>query len=170
LIGRIAFSIYAAFSVLMLLGAFVPLRMLPLVLLQLLYKLIWIVWIGSSPPSSCSILSQFRGPTFSSSSSKPSEPAQSKKLDRYRPDRSSIILSESPAKVFSKSRSSPSHSISSVMSEWPAHCTTSVAVVGSAISAKRGWDLRGNARGYGRDGLPAVRNLTVTTGSWALRG
>jgi len=46
LIGGIAFSIYAAFSVLMLLGAFVPLRMLPLVLLQLLYKLIWIVGIG----------------------------------------------------------------------------------------------------------------------------
>ena len=46
LIGGIAFSIYAAFSVLMLLGVFVPLRMLPLVLFQLLYKLIWIVGIG----------------------------------------------------------------------------------------------------------------------------
>ena len=42
----IAFSIYVAFSALMLLGVFVPLKMLPLVLLQLLYKLIWIVGIG----------------------------------------------------------------------------------------------------------------------------
>jgi hypothetical protein len=31
-------------------------------------------------------------------------------------------------------------------------------------------DLRGNARIYGRDGLLAVWNLTVTTGSLALRG
>ena len=45
-IGGIAFSIYAAYSVLMLLGVLIPLRMLPLVLLQLLYKSIWIVGIG----------------------------------------------------------------------------------------------------------------------------
>ena len=46
LIGGIAFSIYAAYSLLMLLGAWIPLRMLPLVLLQLIYKSIWIVGIG----------------------------------------------------------------------------------------------------------------------------
>jgi hypothetical protein len=46
LIGGIAFSIYAAYSLLMLLGVLIPLRMLPLVLLQLLYKLIWIAGIG----------------------------------------------------------------------------------------------------------------------------
>jgi len=45
-IGGIAFSIYAAYSLLMLLGVLIPLRMLPLVLLQLLYKLIWTVAIG----------------------------------------------------------------------------------------------------------------------------
>jgi len=44
--GGIAFSIYAAYSLLMLLGVLIPLRMLPLVLLQVLYKLIWIAGIG----------------------------------------------------------------------------------------------------------------------------
>jgi len=46
LIGGIAFSIYSAYSVLMLLGILIPLRMLPLVLFQLFYKSIWIAIIG----------------------------------------------------------------------------------------------------------------------------
>jgi hypothetical protein len=46
LIHSIAFSIYAGYSLLMLLGVLVPIRMLPLLLLQLLYKLIWIAAAG----------------------------------------------------------------------------------------------------------------------------
>jgi hypothetical protein len=46
LIHSIAFSIYAGYSLLMLLGVLVPIRMLPLLLLQLLYKLIWIATAG----------------------------------------------------------------------------------------------------------------------------
>jgi hypothetical protein len=46
LIHSIAFSIYAGYSLLMLLGVLVPIRMLPMLLLQLLYKLIWIAAVG----------------------------------------------------------------------------------------------------------------------------
>jgi hypothetical protein len=46
LIRSIAFSIYAAYSLLMLVGVAVPMRMLPLLLLQLLYKAIWIAAVG----------------------------------------------------------------------------------------------------------------------------
>jgi len=46
LIHGIAFSLYAAYAPLMLLGVRFPVRMLPLLLLQLLYKLIWLVGVG----------------------------------------------------------------------------------------------------------------------------
>ena len=46
LIHSIAFSVYAAYSLLMLLGVLVPIRMLPMLLLQLLYKLIWLAAVG----------------------------------------------------------------------------------------------------------------------------
>jgi len=46
LIHSIAFSIYSAWSLLMFLGMLLPVRMLPLLLLQLLYKLLWIVAVG----------------------------------------------------------------------------------------------------------------------------
>ncbi len=46
LIRSIAFSIYAAYSLLMLVGVFLPLRMLPLLLLQFLYKTTWIAAVG----------------------------------------------------------------------------------------------------------------------------
>ncbi len=42
----IAFSFWAAYSVLMLLGVRFPLRMLPLLLLQLFYKLTWLIAVG----------------------------------------------------------------------------------------------------------------------------
>ena len=42
-IHAIAFSLYAAYSPLMLLGVRLPIRMLPLLLLQILYKVIWLV-------------------------------------------------------------------------------------------------------------------------------
>jgi len=46
LIHSIAYSIYAGYSLLMLLGVLVPVRMLPLLLLQLVYKVIWIAAAG----------------------------------------------------------------------------------------------------------------------------
>ncbi len=46
LIHSVAFSIYGGYSLLMLLGALRPIRMLPLLLLQLIYKLIWIAAAG----------------------------------------------------------------------------------------------------------------------------
>lgn len=42
----IAFSFWAAYSVLMLLGVRFPVRMLPLMLLQLFYKLTWLIAVG----------------------------------------------------------------------------------------------------------------------------
>jgi hypothetical protein len=42
----VAWSFYAAFSILMLLGVWLPERMLPLLFLQLLYKLIWLFGVG----------------------------------------------------------------------------------------------------------------------------
>jgi len=48
LIHSVAFSLYAAYSLLMLLGVQLPIRMLPLLLLQLLYKVIWL--IGGTHP------------------------------------------------------------------------------------------------------------------------
>ena len=42
----VAWSFYAAFSILMLLGVWLPERMLPLLLLQLFYKLIWLFGVG----------------------------------------------------------------------------------------------------------------------------
>jgi hypothetical protein len=44
----VAWSFYAAFSILMLLGVRFPTRMLPVMLLQLFYKLIWLAlwWAG----------------------------------------------------------------------------------------------------------------------------
>jgi len=42
----VAWSFYAAFSLLMLLGVRLPTRMLPLMLLQLFYKLIWLIAVG----------------------------------------------------------------------------------------------------------------------------
>jgi hypothetical protein len=42
----VAWSFYGAFSLLMLLGVRLPTRMLPLMLLQLFYKLIWLVGVG----------------------------------------------------------------------------------------------------------------------------
>ncbi|MEM8846674.1 MAG: hypothetical protein AAGD17_06185 [Bacteroidota bacterium] len=41
----VAFSFWAAYATLMGLGMFLPLRMLPLVFLQLAYKAIWVVWV-----------------------------------------------------------------------------------------------------------------------------
>jgi hypothetical protein len=46
LMHSIVWTLYAAFSCLMLLGVMIPLRMLPLLLLQLLYKTIWIVAVA----------------------------------------------------------------------------------------------------------------------------
>ncbi len=60
LIHSIAFSLYAAYSLLMLLGVLVPIRMLPTLLLQLLYKLIWIAVVGL-PMWSAGHLSQVSG-------------------------------------------------------------------------------------------------------------
>ncbi len=42
----IAFSFWGALSILMLLGVRFPIRMLPLLLLQLFYKLIWLIGVG----------------------------------------------------------------------------------------------------------------------------
>ena len=46
LMHSVAFSLYAAWSLLMLLGARFPVTMLPLLLLQLLYKLLWLIAFG----------------------------------------------------------------------------------------------------------------------------
>lgn len=46
LIHGIAFSLYAAYASLMLLGVRFPMRMLPLMLLQPFYKLIWLIAVG----------------------------------------------------------------------------------------------------------------------------
>jgi len=46
LIYGVAFSLYAAYAMLFLLGMRFPVRMLPLLLLQILYKLIWLVVVG----------------------------------------------------------------------------------------------------------------------------
>ena len=46
LIYGIAFSLYAAYALLMLLGVRFPVRMLPLLLLQISYKLIWLIAVG----------------------------------------------------------------------------------------------------------------------------
>jgi hypothetical protein len=46
LIHSVAFSLYAGYSLIMLLGVLLPVRMLPLLLLQLTYKAIWIATIG----------------------------------------------------------------------------------------------------------------------------
>ncbi|MGC9972123.1 MAG: hypothetical protein ABSE56_16205 [Bryobacteraceae bacterium] len=46
LIHSVAFSLYAAYSLLMLLGVRLPIRMLPLLLLQVLYKLIWLAGVA----------------------------------------------------------------------------------------------------------------------------
>ena len=46
LIYGIAFSLYAAYALLMLLGVRFPVRMLPLLLLQILYKTIWLIGVG----------------------------------------------------------------------------------------------------------------------------
>lgn len=42
----VAYSFWAAFSMLMLVGVGCPIRMLPLLLLQLSYKLIWLIGVG----------------------------------------------------------------------------------------------------------------------------
>jgi hypothetical protein len=42
----VAWSFYAAYSLLMLLGVRFPVEMLPLMLLQLFYKLIWLIGVG----------------------------------------------------------------------------------------------------------------------------
>ena len=41
----VAFSFWAAYATLMGLGVFFPLRMLPLIFLQLAYKAIWAIWV-----------------------------------------------------------------------------------------------------------------------------
>jgi len=46
LIYGIAFSLYAAYALLMLLGVRFPVRMLPLLLLQIIYKTIWLIAVG----------------------------------------------------------------------------------------------------------------------------
>jgi hypothetical protein len=46
LIHGVAFSLYAVFATLMLLGVRFPVRMLPLMLQQLFYKLIWLIAVG----------------------------------------------------------------------------------------------------------------------------
>jgi len=46
LIHGVAFSFYAAYAVLFLLGVRFPLRMLPLILHQLFYKTIWLIAVG----------------------------------------------------------------------------------------------------------------------------
>ena len=46
LIYGIAFSLYAAYALLLLLGVRFPLKMLPLLLLQLFYKSIWLIAVG----------------------------------------------------------------------------------------------------------------------------
>ena len=46
LIYSVAFSLYAAYALLFLFGVRFPLRMLPLLLLQILYKLIWLTAVG----------------------------------------------------------------------------------------------------------------------------
>jgi hypothetical protein len=42
----VAFSFWAAYGALMLLGVRFPVRMLPLMLLQLFYKLVWLIGVG----------------------------------------------------------------------------------------------------------------------------
>jgi hypothetical protein len=42
----VAYSLYAGYSLLMLVGVGLPLRMLPLLLLQILYKLIWLFGVA----------------------------------------------------------------------------------------------------------------------------
>ena len=44
----IAFSLYAGFSLMMLWGIRLPLKMLPLLVLQILYKTIWLVVVGGA--------------------------------------------------------------------------------------------------------------------------
>ena len=44
--AAVAWSVWAAFSVLASIGLFHPLRMLPIVLLEILYKSIWLVVVG----------------------------------------------------------------------------------------------------------------------------
>ena len=46
LMHGIAFSLYAAYAVLMLVGARFPVRMLPLLLFQILYKSIWLIGVA----------------------------------------------------------------------------------------------------------------------------
>ena len=46
LIYGVAFSLYAAYALLMLLGVRFPLRMLPLLQLQISYKLIWLIAVA----------------------------------------------------------------------------------------------------------------------------
>ena len=46
LVYGVAFSLYAAYAMLFLLGMRFPVRMLPLLLLQILYKLIWLIVVG----------------------------------------------------------------------------------------------------------------------------
>jgi hypothetical protein len=46
LIYGIAFSLYGGFALLMLWGVRFPVRMLPLILLQILYKMIWLIVVG----------------------------------------------------------------------------------------------------------------------------
>ena len=43
LVYGVAFSLYAAYGLLMLLGVRFPVRMLPLLLLQIIYKTIWLI-------------------------------------------------------------------------------------------------------------------------------
>ena len=46
LVYGVAFSLYAAYGLLMLLGVRFPVRMLPLLLLQIIYKTIWLIAVG----------------------------------------------------------------------------------------------------------------------------
>ena len=59
----VAWSFYAAFSLLMLLGVWLPSRMLPLMLLQLFYKLVWLaLWLaGHLTPDASGAIKTFAG-------------------------------------------------------------------------------------------------------------
>src|SRR5215467_12228917 len=46
MIHSVAFSLYSGYSILLLLGVLLPTRMLPLLLLQILYKLIWLIGVA----------------------------------------------------------------------------------------------------------------------------
>src|SRR5262249_15912185 len=46
LIYGVAFSLYAAYALLFLVGVRFPVKMLPLLLLRILYKLIWLIGVG----------------------------------------------------------------------------------------------------------------------------